>query len=213
MAGLKISELTRFADDAAPSAALIPGLDPGNGNANVSYSIEQIGAGVAAAVLAFLGVDRDTVGGLRLRIDRTPDGQAIKAEIVLEQPGVTPTPGVTYTRYAALVDNANSDPADGTPALALDANTRTSETHTISTPSYAGLSQFVTLIFFTPSAVVSLTEQHNTLAGNQRPFFLPAVGGTPVIVDIPGAGEHHVTAGLINGQTAGNAWTIVEETT
>ena len=119
----------------------------------------------------------------------------------------------SHGRYAAIVDNTDRDTADF-PASVFTAAAAVMETSdTIAAPAYSGSSTFVTLGFATPMRLTGIQEEGNTLAGNIRGSFLPAVGDTDVQITIPNQGLHYVYVGRINASVrAGENYVLTEET-
>ena len=118
----------------------------------------------------------------------------------------------SHTRYAAIVDNPNADPADFPASVFTAAGAASSDTDTIVAPGYAGLSTFVTLGFATPNRLTGIMEEGNVLSGNVRDSFAPGATDADVVITIPGRGTHYVYAGIINALQAGNNWILTEET-
>ena len=117
----------------------------------------------------------------------------------------------SHTRYAAIVDNTDADPADF-PASAFTAAAATDSTSgVIAAPAYAGLSTFVTMAFATPVRLAGIQEEGNVLVPNIRSSFNPAVGAADVVVTIPGQGAHYVVAGIINSARAGANYVLTDE--
>ena len=143
-----------------------------------------------------------SVSGIELIKDTSVDGQitlTIRAVVA-----------AVVTRYAALVDNADADPADFTASVFEAADATSSMSDTFATPAYAGANQFISLGFATPHRLAGIMEQGNSLAGNVRGNFNPALGGGDVTIQIGGM-THYVTCGIINALAAGNTYILVEE--
>ena len=168
----------------------------------------QTGAGVGGgislqAALDAIRVDDAAVNGIELERDASVPN-VLTIRLILE-------PVHVMGRYAAIVDNGNANPADFTADVFTAAEATRSNDEQFAIPAYAGAEQFVSLGFATPYPVLELYEVHNDLAGDHRPFYNPMPGEDAVIIDIPGAGNHYVIAGVINAQTAGNEWRLVED--
>ena len=118
----------------------------------------------------------------------------------------------SHGRYAALVDNQDGDPADFPAAVFTAAAAVMANSDTIASPAYSGTRTFITLGFATPNRLTGIHEEGNTIAGNIRSTYAPAVGDPDVTITIPGGGVHYVYAGTINAAQAGNTYILTEET-
>ena len=206
-AGITADQLRAIVQDLADSLVfideLVAAIDSALGGATWQSGAGDGGGATVQAVLDAIRIDDTPIMGIELERDAAvPNILTIR---------LIAQPVHVMGRYAAIVDNANGAPADFTADVFAAAAAVMSNAHEFATPAYAGASQFLSLGFATPYAVTDLYEDGNDLAGNQRGLFLPAPDADPVIVNIPGAGNHHVTAGVINAATAGNTWRIVED--
>ena len=74
----------------------------------------------------------------------------------------------THTRYAAIMDNTDEDPADFTANHFTETGATESNTNIFAAPAYTGSNAFVTLGIATPARLTGVQEQGNTL-GAQYP--------------------------------------------
>ena len=117
----------------------------------------------------------------------------------------------SHTRYAAILENTNENPADFTANHFTQSGATQSNTNILAAPAYTGSNAFVTLGIATPARLTGVQEQGNTLVPNIRDHFMPDVGSTDVTIAIPGAGTHYVYATLIPRARAGENYILTEE--